>query len=89
MVIEKKTTITPMTTDGKAIVPGYCVVFEADGKCFAGTFQSITQRGSMQFRSAINPMTFNVMPSSIEHIFLADIMVDEDHSFPMNPPVED
>ncbi len=87
MIIEKKTTISPMTTDGEVICPGDTVIFNADGRCHAGVYVEITKRGAMKFKGKIagTDVTFNVMPNSIKEIYKADVKVNS--FFPLNPPV--
>ena len=75
MKIEKVTTVNPMTTDGKVLNVGDKVIFNACGQCFAGIFQGISKRGAVQLKGVIAgfDVSFNVMPSSIDAIYKAEI----------------
>ena len=88
MVIERITTVSPKTTDGQVIEKGDTVVFNADGKCFAGVYMGMSQRGAMRFKGKIvgASVDFNIMPKSIESIYKGEVNVKT--GFPMNPPVE-
>lgn len=78
MEIKKETTIIPMTTDNKPLHEGDKVVFTAEDKCFCGKFLGISKKGAVMFEGIIagEKVTFNVMPRSIKHIYLAEITVD-------------
>lgn len=80
MEIRKETTITPLTTDGKPLVAGETVVMIADGKALVGEFQGMTARGAVCFSAAIDgeKVTYNLMPSSIQHIYKAQIVIDRE-----------
>ena len=78
MEIKKETKIIPMTTDGKPLHEGDKVVFSAEGRCFCGKFLGISKRGAVMVECIIagEKPTFNVMPRSIKHIYMAQITVD-------------
>lgn len=75
MKIKKETTVMVLTTDGKEINKGDCVVFNAYGRCHAGHFSGISNKGNLIFESVISGtnVTFNVMPKCIETIYMAEI----------------
>ena len=78
MEIKKETKIIPMTTDGQALRKGDSVVFNAEGRCFAGIFLGVSSRGSVMFEGIIQDanVRFNVMPKSIGCIYRAGIKTD-------------
>ena len=75
MEIKRETTVIVLTTDGKVIHKGDCVVFNAYGRCHAGYFAGISNKGNLIFESVISGtnITFNVMPKCIETIYMAEI----------------
>ena len=75
MKIKKETTVIVLTTDGKVIHKGDCVVFNAYGRCHAGHFSGISKKGDLIFESVISgtDVTFHVMPKCIETIYMAEI----------------
>ena len=75
MKIKRETTVIVLTTDGKVIHKGDCVVFNASGRCNAGNFAGISKKGALIFESVISGtnVTFNVMPKCIETIYMAEI----------------
>ena len=75
MEIKRETTVTVLTTDGKEINEGDCVVFNAYGRCHAGHFSGISNKGNLIFESVISgtDVTFHVMPKCIETIYKASI----------------
>lgn len=75
MKIKKETTVMVLTTDGKEIHNGDCVVFNAYGRCHVGHFSGISNKGNLIFESVISGtnVTFNVMPKCIETIYMAEI----------------
>lgn len=75
MKIKKETTVIVLTTDGKVIHKGDCVVFNASGRCHVGHFSGISKKGALIFDSVISGtnVTFNVMPKCIETIYMAEI----------------
>lgn len=75
MEIKKETTVIVLTTDGKVIHKGDCVVFNASGRCHAGNFAGISKKGALIFDSVISGknVTFHVMPKCIETIYMAEI----------------
>ena len=77
MQIRKETTITPLTTDGKALVAGETVVMIADGKGIIGTFLGMTPRGAVSFQTDIKgrKIYFNLMPGSIASIYKAKVIL--------------
>lgn len=79
MEIKKEITVNPMTTDGKVLEYGDAVVFNAEGRCFAGMFNGINKRGAATFVTVIagEEVTFNVMPRSIKTIYKAEIKVED------------
>lgn len=78
MEIKKEITINPMTTDGKILEYGDSVVFNAEGRCFAGKYMGMSSRGAVMFNSVIDDVLvqFNVMPRSITTIYKAEIKVE-------------
>ena len=75
MKIKKETTVMVLTTDGKEIKKGDYVVFNAYGRCHAGHFSGISNKGNLIFESVISGtnVTFHVMPKCIETIYKASI----------------
>ena len=75
MEIKRETTVMVLTTDGKVIHNGDCVVFNASGRCHAGHFAGISKKGALIFESVIfrTDVTFHVMPKCIETIYMAEI----------------
>ena len=75
MEIKRETTVIVLTTDGKVIHKGDCVVFNAYGRCHAGHFAGISKKGALIFDSVISgtDVTFHVMPKCIETIYKAEI----------------
>jgi hypothetical protein len=80
MEIKKAITFNPITTDGKILEYGDSVVFNAEGRCFAGIYRGISNRGAVMFDGVIagTEVTFNVLPRSIMTIYKAEIKVEED-----------
>ena len=54
MEIKRETTVTVLTTDGKEIHKGDYVVFNASGRCHAGHFSGISNKGNLIFESVIS-----------------------------------
>lgn len=79
MEIKKEITVNPMTTDGKILEYGDSVVFNAEGRCFAGKYMGMSSRGAVMFEGVIadNKVLFNVMPRSIKTIYKAEIKVED------------
>ena len=79
MEIKKEITVNPMTTDGEVLAYGDEVIFNAEGRCFAGVYKGISSRGAVMFEGVIcsEIVMFNVMPKSIVEIFKANISVEE------------
>jgi hypothetical protein len=79
MEIKKEITVNPMTTDGKIIEYGDAVVFNAEGRCFAGIYKGISPRGAIMLSGIVSdaPVRFNVMPRSITTIYKAEIKVED------------
>lgn len=79
MQIKKETTISAMATDNQVIKEGDTVVFEAIGKCFTGTFLGFGRNGALRFKSVLfdSEVTFNIMPNSIERIYVANVEIPE------------
>lgn len=80
MKIEKVTEINVYTTDGKLMEVGSIVTFESAGKNFCGIYKGISKKGALMFGSVINGtnVTFNILPSSIDEIFLASVKLNGD-----------
>ena len=80
MKIKRETTVIVLTTDGKVIHKGDCVVFNAYGRCHAGYFAGISKKGALIFESVISGtnVTFNVMPKCIETIYMAEIKLSSE-----------
>lgn len=87
MKIKKQTIISVETSDGKVINEGDTVIFEAAGFCVVGVFLGLGKKGQFMFRGVgkFADVTFNIMPSSVKRMYLADVTINEE--FPMNPPV--
>jgi hypothetical protein len=78
MKVEKITEIKFTADNGAEIKNGDRVVFECAAKCYAGIFRGINSRGAVMFDSVIcgADVRFNIMPTSIEKIYKADILID-------------
>lgn len=89
MKVEKKTTIAALTTDGAEISAGDTVIFNSSGKCHVGVFLGFGKKGSLRFSGKIpgTGIAFNVLPKSIDAIYMADVQVDTGFNG-MNPPEE-
>ena len=70
MKIEKEVVVKPMTTDGLELQIGDKCLFNAWGRCHTGIYKGIASKGAVMFEGMISeaPVTFNVMPSSIDYI---------------------
>lgn len=86
MKIEKTTNICAKTTNGVEIKVGDSLLFTAEGKSVVGKFNGFGKRGSLEFENILDGSLFALMPKSIEKIYPAKIVVDDD--FPMNKPEE-
>lgn len=77
MEIKKITQQIVETTDGKEIHIDDVVVFNTTGGCFVGTYQGISKKGALMFDGVIanSPVMFNVMPKSINCIFILEDII--------------
>ena len=65
------------TTDGKEIHTDDAVVFNTSCGCFTGKFYGISKKGALMFDGVIanSPVMFNVMPKSINCIFILEDII--------------
>lgn len=70
----KRTVVEIKTTDGKPVEIGTEVYLKACGYVIIGTFDGIAKKGAWKFKGVgkFTDVTFNIMPKSIEEMYLAD-----------------
>lgn len=70
----KRTVVEVRTTDGKPVEVGTEVYLKACGYVIIGTFDGISKKGACKFKGIgmIADVTFNIMPKSIEEMYIAD-----------------
>lgn len=74
MEIVKRQVIDVNTTDGKKLEVGTNVYLNALGYVILGTFKGISKKGALMFDGIgkFTDVTFNIMPKSIEEMYIAD-----------------
>lgn len=75
----KRTVVEVKTTDGKIVNNGDTVYLVANGYTIAGTFKGISKKGAWIFGGVgqFADVTFNIMPKSIEKMYLAEVNICE------------
>lgn len=70
----KRQVVEVKTTDGKLLEVGTEVYLKACGYVIIGTFDGIAKKGAWKFKGVgkFTDVTFNIMPKSIEEMYLAD-----------------
>ena len=70
----KRTVVEVNTTDGKSVWIGTEVYLKACGYVIIGTFDGIAKKGAWKFKGIgkFADVTFNIMPKSIEEMYIAD-----------------
>lgn len=70
----KRTVVEVKTTDGKPVEVGTEVYLKACGYVIIGTFDGIAKKGAWKFNGIgkFSDVTFNIMPKSIEKMYIAD-----------------
>lgn len=70
----KRMVVEINTTDGKHVEPGTKVYLKACGHVIIGAFDGIAKKGAWKFKGVgkFTDVTFNIMPKSIEEMYLAD-----------------
>lgn len=70
----KRTVVEVKTTDGNPVEVGTEVYLKACGYVIIGTFDGIAKKGAWKFKGIgmISDVTFNIMPKTIEKMYLAD-----------------
>lgn len=70
----KRTVVEIKTTDGKPVEIGTEVYLKACGYVIIGTFDGIAKKGAWKFKGIgkFSDVTFNIMPKSIEKMYIAD-----------------
>lgn len=70
----KRTVVEVNTTDGKPVEIGTEVYLKACGYVMVGTYDGLAKRGAWKFKGIgkFADVTFNIMPKSIEEMYIAD-----------------
>lgn len=70
----KRTVVEIKTTDDKPVEIGTEVYLKACGYVIIGTFNGIAKKGAWKFKGVgkFADVTFNIMPKSIEEMYIAD-----------------
>ena len=70
----KRTVGESKRTDGKPVEIGTEVYLKACGYVIIGTFDGISKKGAWKFKGVgkFADATFNIMPKSIEEMYIAD-----------------
>ena len=70
----KRTVVEVKTTDGKPVDVGTEVYLKACGYVIIGAFDGIAKKGAWKFKGIgkFSDVTFNIMPKSIEKMYIAD-----------------
>lgn len=74
MVTLKRTVVEVKTSDCKPVEVGTEVYLKACGHVIIGTFDGIAKKGAWKFKGVgkFTDVTFNIMPKSIEKMYIAD-----------------
>lgn len=77
-IVTKEVVTTVRTSNNKEINIGDMVAFNAGGKTLYGRYAGISKQGALMFDSQVGETSvkYNVMPNSIDKIYLAEVGFD-------------